>query len=51
VLAIGYVPSGQDQTWLLTHNETGLVRGYGTGTAPEIAHALCGALRTTLTSP
>jgi hypothetical protein len=45
VLAIGYVPSGEGQTWLLAHNETGLVRGYGEGTAPEIARAMCTALR------
>jgi hypothetical protein len=45
VLAIGYVPSGEGQTWLLAHNETGLVRGYGEGTAPEIARDMCTALR------
>ena len=44
VLAIRYVPSGESQTWLLAHNVTGVVRGYGQGTGPEIAHALCTAL-------
>ena len=45
VLAIRYVPSGEDQSWLLAHNETGVVRGYGKGTAPEIARDMCRALR------